>query len=219
MRPLLKFCGNHSEADLRVTSQSSADYIGFVFAKSKRQVTPEQVKAWLDRLERKPTQRLVAVFVNASVAEIVETVETIPISVIQLHGTESPEVALRIKRATSRSIWKVIHHHDNALQVMKTYEGIVDGYVVDCKVGNEWGGTGTSFDWRFVPAYLEEGKRQGLPVFIAGGINPENVGRLLRYRPDGIDISSGIECDGRKSVARIQQLEERMNDDVNECSR
>jgi phosphoribosylanthranilate isomerase len=71
--------------------------------------------------------------------------------------------------------------------------------------------TGVSFDWTYIPTYLNEGKKQGVPVFIAGGINPDNIEHVLDYQPDGIDVSSGIEENGRKSRKLIRQLEERMN--------
>ncbi len=217
--PLLKLCGNHSAADTDVSFQSTADYLGFVFAKSKRQVNNAQVKEWLKGQENIKRKKLVALFVNAALKDIVAAIDGIPFDVIQCHGSESAIDVAEIKRETNLSVWKVIHHHAQAVNSMKEYDGIVDGFVIDCKVGDQWGGTGVSFDWRFVPPYLEEGKRQGVPVFIAGGIKPENVAELLPYQPDGIDVSSGIEQDRRKSIERVRQLEERMNRHGNDLPR
>lgn len=208
-RPLLKLCGNHSEHDVNVAFASSAEYIGFVFAKSKRQVTREQLKQWL-RNEQNRQKRIVALFVNETIEKVQNQLEGINVDVIQCHGNEPPEYMIELKQRVKQSLWKVIHHKDDALETMKTYEGIVDGYVVDCKVGTQWGGTGVSFDWRHVPKYVEEGHRQGVPVWIAGGVNPQNVDDLLRYEPDGVDLSSGIENEGQKSLNLIRQLEERM---------
>ncbi|MED5075681.1 N-(5'-phosphoribosyl)anthranilate isomerase, partial [Anoxybacillus geothermalis] len=69
---------------------------------------------------------------------------------------------------------------------------------------------GVAFDWEAVPRYLEEAARQGVPCFIAGGVTPDNIERLLLYRPDGIDISSGIETDGRKDPTKMKQIEEKI---------
>nr|WP_285874279.1 phosphoribosylanthranilate isomerase [Halalkalibacter oceani] len=216
---LLKLCGNHSAEDTEIALMSGADYAGFVFAESKRQVTREQVKEWLASYHGKKRPKIVALFVNAAAEQIAETVVELPIDIIQCHGAETPEKVKEIKKQTGLPVWKVIHHEDDALQKMKAYEGIVLGYVVDCKVGKQWGGTGVSFDWKYVPHYIAEGRRQKVPVLIAGGIRPENVGELMRYQPDGIDVSSGIEQDGRKSRVLVEQLVERMNNNGSDLSR
>jgi phosphoribosylanthranilate isomerase len=97
---------------------------------------------------------------------------------------------------------------------MRQYAGVADGYVVDSRVSGAWGGTGVAFDWSNVPFYLEEAARQAVPCFIAGGITPENVERLLAYRPYGIDISSGIEENGEKSVEKMKEIEKKVATDV-----
>lgn len=212
-QPLLKLCGNHSLNDVEVSFGSSADYVGFVFAKSKRQVTRGQIAEWLQQHE--PTKKkLVALFVNASTDEIVEAVSSLPISIIQCHGNESPSQISEIKKRLNIPVWKVIHHSEDGRYVMQSYENIADGYIVDCKVGKQWGGTGVSFDWTSVPTYMQEGQRQNVPVFIAGGIRPENIADLLVYQPDGIDVSSGIEENGLKSRKLVRELEERMRNNA-----
>ncbi|ARK30316.1 phosphoribosylanthranilate isomerase [Halalkalibacter krulwichiae] len=218
MYPLLKLCGNHSSDDTKLVFSSTADYVGFVFAQSKRQVSVDQLKRWLK--DRKTEEKkVVALFVNESVETIKEVVSTLPIDIIQCHGSESAEQLREVKSVTGLPIWKAIHHNEQAINTMSSYTGIVDGYIVDCKVGNQWGGTGVSFDWNYIPNYLAEGKVQGVPVFIAGGINPSNIKKVLRYKPDGIDVSSGIEEEGRKSRKLIAELEERMNRHDNSTSR
>lgn len=210
MQPLLKLCGNHSIDDTNIALKSSAEYIGFVFAESKRRVTSEQLKKWLFNQELRE-KKLVALFVNEAADFIQSSISDLPIDVIQCHGNESAKRLAEIKQVTHLPVWKAIHHNSEALQIMKTYRGIVDGYIIDCKVGKQWGGTGVSFDWTYIPAYLQEGRAQGVPVFIAGGINPENIDQVLSYEPDGIDVSSGIEEKGKKCNKLIKQLEERMN--------
>ncbi|TWI58863.1 phosphoribosylanthranilate isomerase [Halalkalibacter nanhaiisediminis] len=219
MAPLLKLCGNHSEGDIEVVFHSSADYVGFVFAKSKRKVERNQVIEWLEKQGPKGNKKLVALFVNAATKDIVQAIEGIPFDIIQCHGNESAEQVAEVKDKTGLDVWKVIHHNEDALSLMKTYKGIADGYIVDCKVGNQWGGTGVSFDWKYTPSYINEGRVQQVPVFIAGGIKPMNIDELLRYQPDGIDVSSGIEENGKKSSKLIRQLEERMNRNGSDVSR
>jgi phosphoribosylanthranilate isomerase len=211
LQPLLKLCGNHSLHDTNVSISSNADYIGFVFANSKRQVTNELVRDWIMTQKKIIDKQFVALFVNEDANSIQTTIKDLPIDIIQCHGNETPEQIAEIKKVTSLPVWKVIHHSNEALQDMQTYEGLVTGYIVDCKVGDQWGGTGISFDWSYIPHYVTEGKKQGVPVFIAGGIRPENVDKVLEYGPDGIDVSSGIEENGFKSSQLIMQLEERMN--------
>lgn len=211
MRPLLKLCGNHSKHDVDVALASNADYIGFVFAESKRKVTNSNLKEWLKDVDQN-NKKIVALFVNADEDTISSAIDGIKVDVIQCHGAESVELVQKIKQKTNLPIWKVIHHNEDALKTMRTFTDIVDGYVVDCKAGGKWGGTGQSFDWSYIPSYLEEGKRQRVPVFIAGGVRPDNVKQLLAYEPDGIDLSSGIEQDGYKSSSLVSELEERMNE-------
>ncbi|HEU5140034.1 MAG TPA: phosphoribosylanthranilate isomerase [Bacillales bacterium] len=215
----VKYCGNHSLQDLHYTANSRADYLGFIFSSvSKRCVSAEQVSGWVQEVPPKNGQKLVGLFVNSSAEEINAVVNRVPLDIIQCHGLETPELVHEISAVTGLPVWKAIHHDDHALDRMKAYEGKAEGFVVDCKVKGQWGGTGKSFDWTVVPEYTAEAKRQGVPCFIAGGVRAGNVSELLRYKPEGIDISSGIERDGDKNQEEISRLEERMNIDEAELS-
>lgn len=205
---MLKYCGNHSLEDVIVATNSRANFLGFVFAKSKRCVTPTEVKKWLCKV--KVSQKLVGVFVNASIDEINRATSSIPLDVIQCHGEETVEDILTIKTNFKQKVWKVIHHSSEALDLMKQYKGIVDGYVIDSKVAGRRGGTGVTFDWSSIPSYQIEAEVQNVPCFIAGGINVNTIEELLKYDPIGIDLSSGIELNGRKSEDIKNQFEERL---------
>ncbi|WYP28269.1 phosphoribosylanthranilate isomerase [Alkalihalobacillus sp. FSL W8-0930] len=210
MNPLLKYCGNRSEDDLALTKKSKADYLGFVFVPgTKRFVRAEEVNKWLTK-HPDTKQKVVALFVNESTETITSVCNTCPIDIIQCHGTESSTTIAEIKQATQKDVWKVIHHHDHGVSQMKEYEGIADGYIIDTKVSGSWGGTGQTFDWESIPDYLNEGKRQSVPVFIAGGVNAENIAILARYKPDGIDLSSGLERDHKKSQEVIREIERKL---------
>jgi phosphoribosylanthranilate isomerase len=206
---LLKYCGHRSLEDLQTSTGSRAHYLGLIFAQSKRQVQPGEVKEWLKTVPLNG-KKLVGVFVNASVAEIMHVAKEVPLSIIQCHGTETPEQIIQIKKAARLPVWKAIHHSEEALEQMKHFAGIADGYIIDSKVKGEWGGTGISFNWEFVPSYLFEAERQGVRCFIAGGVRPDNIEELLRYRPHGIDISSGIEEREKKNKRKIQWIEEKV---------
>lgn len=208
MTALLKYCGNHSFEDIVVTSNSQAHYLGFVFAPSKRCVSPEEVANWLGEL--KVTQKLVGVFVNASLLEIEDVIKHVPLDVIQCHGDETPEFITNLKTHLNKPIWKVIHHSELGLRAMKKYSGLVDGFVIDSKVASARGGTGVTFDWEAIPSYQRESLAQNVPCFIAGGINVNTIENLLQYEPLGIDLSSGIEEHGRKSAEIKNQFETRL---------
>ncbi|MEB1806836.1 MAG: phosphoribosylanthranilate isomerase [Bacillaceae bacterium] len=219
MRTKLKYCGNHSSQDVNNAINSQADYIGFVFAESKRKVTADDVNNWFRSAPANHTKQIVALFVNATISEIEEIVSKVHVDIIQCHGNETPELVQEIKQRVKKPIWKVIHHQEKAWQDMKAFAPYVDAFIIDSKVKGQWGGTGITFDWGHIPNYIEQGKTLQRPVFIAGGINPSNVGELLTYQPDGIDISSGIEKDGIKDKTLIKQIEERITNHDNQLSR
>jgi len=207
----IKFCGNRSLNDVKLTIKSGADFLGFVFAPSKRRVSPEEVKQWLNEAALKPRQKSVGVFVNATLEEIAHAVKTAALNVIQLSGNETPDFCKQIKEACSVDVWKVIHHQADAIEQMEKYVHIVDAFLIDNKTKSQWGGTGTAFDWSFVPRYLEKAHALGKHCFIAGGINASNIHELLKFNPDGIDLASGIETNEQKDEAKISELLNRIN--------
>ncbi len=188
---------------------TDADYVGFVFVKSKRQVTVTQMKNWLAQHPER-TQKVVALFVNEHKQVIKDVVNEVNVDIIQCHGTESPDYIKELKKLVSCPVYKVIHVDNHTVENMRRYEGIADGFILDCKVKDAWGGTGESFDWSELPRFIKEGKNQGVYVFIAGGVRPDNVDDLVSYQPDGIDVSSGVETNGRKDKQKIEYLLERM---------
>ncbi|RBW70398.1 phosphoribosylanthranilate isomerase [Bacillus taeanensis] len=214
----LKYCGNHSLSDLEIVAASRTNYIGFVFAESKRKADPKEIREWLEKVEFDGEKKIVGVFVNPTIEEISTVMKEVPLDVIQCHGEEPPTMVVTLKNIFSVEIWKVIHHHKHALEQMEEYAGLVDAFLIDKRTKTARGGTGETFDWTFVPKYLEKARSLEIPCFIAGGVNPDNVSELLTYQPDGIDLASGIEIDGQKHTKKIQQLEERMSKDVYKCS-
>ncbi|WP_226679711.1 phosphoribosylanthranilate isomerase [Sutcliffiella horikoshii] len=206
-RTKVKFCGNKSLEDYEATVSSDADYLGFVFARSKRQVKPEQVAEWVVAVPPR-NKRLVGIFVNQSKEFILHAVRTVPLDVVQCHGDEGLTFIKELKSQCNVDIWKVIHHEDETtLNKLTPFIGTIDGFVVDKKVGNQYGGTGTSFNWEHIPLYDKLSKQYGIPYMIAGGINVETLQELLPYSPQGIDLSSGIEENFAKSKEKMNLIE------------
>jgi phosphoribosylanthranilate isomerase len=214
----LKYCGNHSISDLEVVSGGCSNYIGFVFAESKRKADPKKIREWLKKVKFDSKKKIVGVFVNPTIEEISAVMKEIPLDIIQCHGEEPPTMVVTLKNIFSVEIWKVIHHHKDALNEMEEYAGLVDAYLIDKRTKVLRGGTGETFDWTFVPMYLEKARSLKIPCFIAGGVNPDNISQLLAYKPDGIDLASGIEINGQKNTKKMKQLEERMGKNVYKCS-
>lgn len=204
----IKFCGNHTLHDLQLTANSFADYIGFVFAPSKRRADPGQLYVWLEQVKLRANQHKVGVFVNPSFEEIARAHEHVDLDIIQLHGHETPTQVAMIKNMFQLEVWKVIHHSPTALELMDRYSSLVDAYLIDTKSETAWGGTGETFDWSFIPSYIQKAHEHEKMCFIAGGINPENVPKLLKYKPDGIDLASGIETAHTKDENKITELQE-----------
>ncbi|MEB2269598.1 phosphoribosylanthranilate isomerase [Bacillus safensis] len=215
MKTYLKYCGAVSQEDVECIAQSHADAIGFIFAPSKRQVQPDQVKQWL--IQTNCEKKIAGVFVNEKIQKVCDITKHIPLDIVQLHGDETLDDAKEIKQQTGVVVWKVFHHDPNVtstLEKMTAFAPVVDGFLIDAKVKGMRGGSGKAFAWEAVPAYVQQAKRLEKTCIIAGGITPETVAELLGYGPEAIDLSSGIEENGKKSSAKIEALEERMLNDV-----
>ncbi|MFN2745597.1 MULTISPECIES: phosphoribosylanthranilate isomerase [Bacillus] len=212
-RPSLKYCGIHSLEDLRLTVRSKADYLGFIFADSKRAADPAVVKSWRSQVDT-GEKKLVGVFVNEDCRRIAEIVKDVRLDVIQLHGDETVEDIKHLRSITDCEIWKALHHGSETIAKMKAAAPYADGFVIDSSVKGMRGGTGISFSWESVPEYKETAAGAGKRLLIAGGVNPESVADLLRWEPPGIDLASGIEENGHKSGKLINLLEERMYNHV-----
>jgi phosphoribosylanthranilate isomerase len=224
-RPQVKICGLKEESTIYGMKGLPVDLIGFVFAPSKRQVTIEQAArlasaAHSVKMGGGATPRLVGVFVNPSIEVIGRVLSYVPLDIIQLHGQEKPDFCQAVKSRFCSEIWKALPAEDPAHESeaggevkggparLDAYAGIVSSVLID----TAGGGTGRTFRWELIPSYQERARRLGLRLFVAGGLTPDNVGDLLsRYRPDGLDISSGVETDGAKDIHKIAAFAERVN--------
>lgn len=192
----IKICGIKTVNDAVAATEAGADLIGFNFyPKSPRYVEVGMVRNIMSMLRQIGRVTTVGVFVNASVAEIFATMETLGLNLAQLHGDEPAGML-----------------HQLAGQGFKAFRGIperVNGFVrsdapaflVDASVKGLYGGSGVTADWN---GAAELAKR--FPLLLAGGLTPENVADAVRrVRPWGVDVASGVEsAPGEKDAAKMK---------------
>lgn len=216
----VKICGIKEEVTLHGMSGLPVDYIGFVFAKSRRQLTPEQagklyaISKAIPMAHGKPPLT-VGVFVNPTMEQLTEVLAEVPLDVVQLHGEESPAFCMEVHDRFKVEVWRALPAIDEAestnldagVERLKAYAGAVSTILLD----TAGGGTGKAFRWDVIPAYQEAASKQGLRLFIAGGLSPDNATELMMsYHPEGVDISSGVETDGVKDLSKIAAFAERV---------
>lgn len=202
----IKICGLTEPEAAKAAAEAGADYLGVVLAPSHRQLSPEKARelcAGIHRSEHQPP--VVGVFVNAPAAEVNGTADYCRLDLVQLSGDES----WRYCREIDYPIIKVIHitagmglrqilgEIDMGYQTPLKYKPL---FLLDSGGGNAYGGSGISFDWRLAGEVAAR-----FPVFVAGGLNPDNVTELItKARPWGVDVSSGVESDGVKDSHKIR---------------
>ncbi|AZB43330.1 phosphoribosylanthranilate isomerase [Bacillus sp. FJAT-42376] len=210
IRPLLKYCGNKSREDYELAIHSEADYLGLIFADSKRKTEPETAAEWVEEFGRNG-KKLTGVFVHPSHEEIQRACDILSLDAVQFHGEETTDFLKEFRQKNgSAEIWKAIPHDEKAVEKMERYAPFTDVFLIDSKVPGSRGGTGIAFDWSAVRVYSEKAEKLGKACFIAGGVNPENIADLLQTDPHGIDLASGIERNGMKNAERIRNLEKRV---------
>ncbi|WP_432630589.1 phosphoribosylanthranilate isomerase [Brotaphodocola sp.] len=200
-RTRVKICGLTREEDMDVLNECRPDFAGLVFAPSRRQVSEEQAEKLRARL--RPEIPIVGVFVDAPSEQIARLVEKRIIDVVQLHGSETPSdlenlrerlkglgrkvpliKAIRMSAETDLAIWDQSEADYLLLDAMQA-------------------GAGKVFDHNLLESHLPIRK----PWFLAGGMNPENVSlAIARFSPFGVDVSSGVETDGKKDPEKIRRM-------------
>ena len=195
--PKIKMCGISKVETIPAIVDAKPDYMGLVFAPSKRQVTVEQAKTLVDELHKHYEIKTVGVFVNETVENLLKIAEEVKLDVIQLHGDEDETFIQSLKECTNLEVWKAVQVR-SAADAEKWIDSSADMLLFDAYHKDERGGTGEVFDWSSLDAFER-------PFMLAGGIDSANVARAIRtVRPYGIDISSGIETKGVKDDEKIK---------------
>ena len=209
--PKVKMCGISKVETIPAVVEAKPDYMGLVFAPSKRQVTVDQAKTLVEELHKQYTKRYnngaeqsnndeiktVGVFVNETLDNLVSIATETNLDAVQLHGDEDEAFIQSLKERTNVEVWKAVQVR-SAADAEKWIDSSADMLLFDAYHKDERGGTGEVFDW----SSLDEFER---PFMLAGGIDSTNVARAIRtVRPYGIDISSGIETEGVKDDEKIK---------------
>nr|WP_315023325.1 phosphoribosylanthranilate isomerase [uncultured Aminipila sp.] len=196
----IKICGLSRISHIDYVNEAKPDYIGFVFAKSKRQVTYEA--AWNLRKSLNKEITAVGVFVNEPLENIAAIVKSHIVGMVQLHGDEEETYIKRLKQIIKVPVIKAVKV-EKSLDIEKAEESSADFLLLDSGAG----GTGESFDWSLI-------KKVSKPFFLAGGINVTNVEIGIKMtNPFGIDVSSGVEEEGKKSKQKILEFIRRVRND------
>ena len=208
--PKVKMCGISKVETIPAVVEAKPDYMGLVFAPSKRQVTVDQAKTLVEELHRgyaqkygsdtehdkNDTIKTVGVFVNETVDNLVTIANEANLDAVQLHGDEDEAFIQSLKERTNVEVWKAVQIR-SAADVEKWIDSSADMLLFDAYHKDERGGTGEVFDWSSLDAFER-------PFMLAGGIDSTNMARAIRtVRPYGIDISSGIETNGVKDDEKI----------------
>ncbi len=189
----VKVCGICDLDGARAAVESGADLIGFHFCDSDRRVSPEEAKAIIDELSVRP--KLVGVFIDQSPDEVRQIADYLDLDLLQLHGSEAPGFD------AGRPVMKVLKVREGEVPGMQEIEAWPDPIMLDSWSRDQRGGTGRTWDWDLARTLISTRK-----VFIAGGLEPGNVGKVVSgFKPYGVDVSSGVESQVRvKDPAKVR---------------
>ncbi|MEE3467644.1 MAG: phosphoribosylanthranilate isomerase [Eubacterium sp.] len=187
----VKMCGMMRPEDIEIVNELRPDYIGFVFASfSKRYVSYETARKLKEMLD--PSIKAVGVFVDENPKIVASVANEDLIDLIQVHGSEGPGEIERIKAFTTKTVIQAVKIHTKE-DVEIARQSPADGILLDSGMGS-----GETFNW----GLLELIRR---PYMLAGGLTPENVAEAIRRcHPFAVDVSSGIETDGKKDRAKME---------------
>jgi len=201
---LIKICGITNVEDALAAVDCGADMLGFVFAPSPRRISPENASAICAALPRRITK--VGVFVDESISLIEKIASQCKLDCVQLHGSETPEYASEL---TLPFIKAFRSRDESVLEEIKSFKA--GTFLLDSYHPSKQGGTGEMMDIALATKAAKLGR-----MILAGGLNSENVRKaLLKVKPYGVDVSSGVEISpGKKDKNKIRKFIQ----EVRECS-
>jgi phosphoribosylanthranilate isomerase len=200
----VKICGITDVSHAQAAAEAGADLIGVVFAPSPRQVTPEKAKE-IAAAAKEYGLSIVGVFVNKPPVEVNAIAIDCGLDWVQLSGNESWGFCRQMEKLLIKAVhispeWdeqRLLSHLERGQRELRFRAAI---YLLDTHVEEKYGGTGQAFPWDIARRAAER-----YPVIIAGGLDPENVGKVVaELKPWGVDVSSGVESDGVKDIEKIR---------------
>ena len=203
----VKICGIRDKNHALAAVEAGADFVGLVFAPSKRQVTPTKACEIASAVKKSSdATKVVGVFVNAPASQVNEIADFCALDWVQLSGDESWEYcrevvepiikAIRIGQQSPAELYAELSAGDELLPQQRFIT------LLDSQVEGKYGGTGESFNWN-----LAQQVAKRFPIIIAGGLDSKNVASLIEtVRPWGVDVSSGVETGGIKDIAKIRMF-------------
>lgn len=204
----VKICGIMRPEDALAAAEAEADFIGVIFAPSRRRRTVEEAREIIEHLraERRDPPPVVGVFADMPAEEVNRIAREAGVDRVQLSGSEPPEFRKLIdlpviKTVKLRAGLSPKEARETLVREIADLDPVMDVAHVEPHVDGAFGGTGTSYDPEVVSAL------QGYTFLLAGGLTPETVGGAVRtLKPWGVDVSSGVETDGQKDAAKIARF-------------
>lgn len=194
----IKICGLKRLQDIEYVNELLPDFIGFVFAGTKRRITDEKANEL--KVALNPEIKSVGVFVNDTLEHISFLANNNIIDIIQLHGDEDRKYIADLRKLTDKKIIKAVRVKDS-MSVQEAKELNADYLLLDTYSNSgEYGGTGKTFNREYIPKNIGN-------YFLAGGLNQNNLEEIIKdVKPYAVDLSSGVETDGFKDREKIKKV-------------
>lgn len=210
----IKLCGMMKPCDIEYANRVKPDLVGFIFANTRRKISPAQAKQFREALDAEIPA--VGVFVNEDISVITSLVQNGCIDMIQLHGEEDADYIRRLREICDVPVIKAVKVQ-MVEQIRQAAALPVDYLLLDTYRKGVLGGTGEAFDWELLreakiaagdtaEGDTAEGELFGKPYFLAGGLHAGNLREAAALGSYGLDISSGIETDGSKDFTKMVEV-------------
>ena len=207
----IKLCGMMKPCDIEYANRVKPDFVGFIFANTRRKISAAQAKQFREALDAEIPA--VGVFVNEDISVITSLVQNGCIDLIQLHGEEDADYIRRLREVCDVPVIKAVKVQ-MVEQIRQTAALPVDYLLLDTYRKGVLGGTGEAFDWELLreakaaAGDAAEGELFGKPYFLAGGLHAGNLREAAALGSYGLDVSSGIETDGSKDFTKMVEVME-----------
>lgn len=203
----IKICGLKRPADAAIVNRLHPDYVGFVFAGTKRKITAETAAAL--RAAIHPDILSVGVFTNEPPENIAQMCNAGILDLVQLHGDEPEEYVAEIKKQTKKPVIRAVRVRCEE-DILAKAKSCADYLLFDTYRAGEYGGSGEAFCWddlRTAKKIYEENGKPFPTFFLAGGLNADNAAEAIRHvQPYALDVSSGVETDGFKDEEKVREF-------------